>query len=145
LPGGEGAGDVTQADAPGALQGGEVEHVGHADPGGLLAGAVGGVDGAHALDGVQGAHLREHVAGQGDLSCARPACPPGTTTHPPCHERQGRSAVRKDQARLVRGDDGLGPVLARRLGEHVADVGPHRVLADDERRGDLRVRQAAAD
>ena len=50
-----------------------------------------------------------------------------------------------DQARLVRGDHRLGPVAQAELGQHPADVGLDRLLADDEPGGDLRVGQALGD
>ena len=53
--------------------------------------------------------------------------------------------ARRDQAGLVREDDGLDPVAQAQLGEHVADVGLHRRLAHDQLCGDLRVGHALGD
>lgn len=48
-----------------------------------------------------------------------------------------------DQARLVSGDNHLGPVAQRELGQHSADVGLHRLFGYVECGGDLGVGEPA--
>lgn len=50
-----------------------------------------------------------------------------------------------DEAGLVGGDDGLGTVPGVELGQHVSHVRLHRLHAEHELIGDLRVRPAAGD
>lgn len=54
-----------------------------------------------------------------------------------------RSAARPDQAGFVGEDHRLGAVSQRELAENPADVCLHRLLGDDQVRGDLRVGAAA--
>jgi hypothetical protein len=49
--------------------------------------------------------------------------------------------TRDDQARLVGDDDGLASIAQAELAEHATDVSLDGLLADDESRGDLVVRE----
>ena len=57
--------------------------------------------------------------------------------------RRRSAGARPDQPRLVGEDHGLHPVAQAELGEHAAEVGLHRRLADEQLGRDLGVRQAA--
>ena len=77
-----------------------------------------------------------------DAVPGRPATAPRLPT---VGDREDQEGARRDQAGLVGEDHRLHAVAQPQLGEHVADVGLDRRLADHQLGGDLRVGHALGD